>query len=96
MYLKDREVLWIWDEFGGVGKSELANYLYAVYDCFVLDPKGKSKDIIKYAIKRMIPKGPLGSKQLSNCKIYPSPEHPHNSQNPKLIKLGDLNKKNIK
>ena len=45
MYLKDREVLWIWDEFGGVGKSELANYLYAVYDCFVLDPKGSSKDI---------------------------------------------------
>ena len=53
--------------------------------------KGKSTDIIKYAIKRMIPKGPLGSKQLSNCKIYPSPEHPHSSQNPKMIKLSDLN-----
>jgi len=58
--------------------------------------KGKSKDIIKYAIKRMIPKGPLGSKQLSNCKIYPSPEHPHNSQNPKIIKISDLNKKNVR
>ena len=32
--------------------------------------KNKSTDIIKLAIKRMIPSGPLGRKQLSNCKIY--------------------------
>ena len=32
--------------------------------------KGKSTDLIMFAIKRMIPKGPLGRKQLSNCKIY--------------------------
>jgi len=56
--------------------------------------KGKSTDIIKYAIKRMIPKGALGSRQMSNCKIYRSLEHPHNSQNPKIIELDKLNKKN--
>ena len=56
----------------------------------------KSNDIIKLAIKRMIPSGPLGKKQLSNCKIYPSPEHPHNSQNPKIINLGALNNKNTR
>ncbi len=32
--------------------------------------KEKSNEIIKLAIKRMIPKGPLGKQQLSNCKIY--------------------------
>ena len=32
--------------------------------------KDKSNEIIKLAIKRMIPSGPLGKKQLSNCKIY--------------------------
>ena len=29
----------------------------------------KSDEIIKLAIKRMIPSGPLGKQQLSNCKI---------------------------
>ena len=58
--------------------------------------KGKSKDIIKYAIKRMIPKGPLGSKQISNCLIYESDNHPHKAQNPMQINLRDLNKKNVR
>ena len=31
--------------------------------------KNKSNDLIKLAIKRMIPSGPLGRQQLSNCKI---------------------------
>ena len=47
------------------------------------------------AIKRMIPKGPLGYKQLSNCKIFSGSQHNHNAQNPKLINISDLNKKNI-
>ena len=58
--------------------------------------KGKSKDIIKLAIKRMIPKGPLGSKQISNCLIYESDNHPHKAQNPMQINLRDLNKKNVR
>ncbi|PPR41822.1 MAG: 50S ribosomal protein L13 [Alphaproteobacteria bacterium MarineAlpha5_Bin12] len=56
----------------------------------------KSDNIIKYAIKRMIPKGPLGSKQLSNCKIYRKDVHPHEAQNPKLINIKELNRKNIR
>lgn len=55
----------------------------------------KSNDIIKYAIKRMIPKGPLGKKQLSNCKIFTGTEHSHQAQNPKLIDISKLNNKNI-
>ena len=58
--------------------------------------KGKSKDIIKLAIKRMIPKGPLGSKQISNCLIYESDNHPHKAQYPMQINLRDLNKKNVR
>ena len=58
--------------------------------------KGKSKEIIKLAIKRMIPKGPLGSKQISNCLIYESDNHPHKAQNPMQINLRDLNKKNVR
>ena len=60
-----------------------------------LKAKDKSSDIIKLAIKRMIPSGPLGKKQLSNCKIYSGENHKHEAQNPKKIDLTSLNNKNI-
>ena len=56
--------------------------------------KNKSNDIIKLAIKRMIPKGPLGRQQLSNCKIYSGPEHLHQAQTPTQLDITKLNKKN--
>ena len=56
--------------------------------------KNKSDEIIKLAIKRMIPSGPLGRKQLSNCKIYKDSNHKHTSQNPEIIDIGNLNRKN--
>ena len=57
--------------------------------------KNKSGDLIKLAIKRMIPSGPLGRKQMSNCKIYSGSEHKHVAQNPKKLELGTLNNKNL-
>ena len=57
--------------------------------------KNKSSEIIKQAIKRMIPKGTLGRKQLSNCKIFSGSEHNHQSQNPKLDDISTLNNKNV-
>ena len=58
--------------------------------------KEKSSDIIKLAIKRMIPSGPLGKKQLSNCKIYSGENHSHEAQQPKKINFNELNHKNSK
>ncbi len=58
--------------------------------------KNKSNDIIKLAIKRMIPSGPLGKKQLSNCKIYSGEKHSHEAQQPKKIEFEKLNQKNFK
>ena len=57
--------------------------------------KNKSNDIIKLAIKRMIPKGPLGRQQLSNCKIFSGSEHSHQAQKPTLIDISKFNNKNI-
>lgn len=57
--------------------------------------KNKSNDIIKLAIKRMIPKGPLGRQQLSNCKIFNGSDHLHNAQNPETFDITNLNNKNI-
>ena len=56
--------------------------------------KNKSNEIIKLAIKRMIPSGPLGRKQLSNCKIYRDANHKHEAQNPQVLDIAVLNKKN--
>ena len=58
--------------------------------------KEKSNEIIKLAIKRMIPKGPHGKQQLSNCKIYSGEKHSHEAQQPKKIDFFSLNKKNSK
>ena len=43
----------------------------------------------------MLPGGVLGKKQLNKLKIYSGNEHPHLSQNPKIIELNKLNTKNI-
>ncbi len=58
--------------------------------------KKKPEEILKSAVKRMLPGGPLSKKQLSKLKIYKGAEHPHESQNPKIINFNELNKKNIK
>ena len=55
----------------------------------------KPGEILKLAVKRMLPGGVLGKKQLSKLKIYSGNEHPHTSQNPKIIEINKLNNKNV-
>jgi len=55
----------------------------------------KPGEVLKLAVKRMLPSGVLGRKQLTKLKIYSGSEHPHSAQNPKLIELSKLNTKNI-
>ena len=55
----------------------------------------KPAETLKLAVKRMLPGGVLGRKQLTKLKIYVGSEHPHSAQNPKLIDLYKLNSKNI-
>ncbi len=57
--------------------------------------KNKPGEALKLAVKRMLPGGVLGRKQLTKLKIYKGNEHPHSSQNPKIIELSKLNNKNI-
>ncbi len=55
----------------------------------------KPEEILKLAVKRMLPGGPLAKKQMSKLKIYRGDMHPHESQNPKEMSLGQMNKKNL-
>ena len=57
--------------------------------------KNKSEEILKLAVKRMLPGGPLAKKQLTKLKIYNGDKHPHDIQKPKLINFESLNKRNI-
>ena len=57
--------------------------------------KNKPEEILKLAVKRMLPGGVLGRKQLTKLKIYSGSDHPHSAQNPQLIELGTLNSKNL-
>ena len=57
--------------------------------------KKKPGEALKLAVKRMLPGGVLGKKQLTKLKIYSGNDHPHSAQNPKIIDLEKLNIKNI-
>ena len=57
--------------------------------------QNKPGEALKLAVKRMLPSGPLGKKQLTKLKIYKGSDHPHSAQNPKVIDVSKLNSKNI-
>ena len=57
--------------------------------------KKKPGESLKLAVKRMLPGGVLGKKQLTKLKIYSGNDHPHSSQNPVKIDLSKLNNKNL-
>ena len=61
----------------------------------ILKEKNKTQEILKLAVKRMLPGGPLAKKQLTKLKIYNGENHPHDIQKPKIIEFGKLNKRNL-
>jgi large subunit ribosomal protein L13 len=44
-------------------------------------------EVIRTAVRGMLPKNRLARKQLVKLKVYTGPEHPHESQNPKPLDL---------
>ena len=60
-----------------------------------LNKKNKTSEILKLAVKRMLPGGPLAKKQLTKLKIYEGDAHPHDTQNPKIVNFEKLNKQNF-
>ena len=50
--------------------------------------------ILEKAVERMLPRGPLGRKQLGNLRVYPTAEHPHEAQKPEPLDVGAMNRKN--
>lgn len=51
--------------------------------------------IIRKAVERMLPEGPLAKKQLSHLRVYPGAEHPHEAQQPIALNVAVMNRKNV-
>jgi large subunit ribosomal protein L13 len=52
--------------------------------------------VIEKAVERMMPRGPLGRRQMTNLKVYKGAEHPHAAQSPTAIDFASRNRKNTK
>ena len=50
--------------------------------------------VVEKAVERMLPRGPLGRKQLGNLHVYAGPEHKHAAQSPTPFDVAKLNPKN--
>ena len=51
--------------------------------------------VVKLAVRRMLPKGPLGRQMLKKLKVYAGPTHPHQAQQPVVRALPERSKARI-
>ncbi|MEO0343324.1 MAG: 50S ribosomal protein L13 [Pseudomonadota bacterium] len=59
--------------------------------------EGKHPDrLVTMAVKRMLPGGPLSRQQMTNLRVYAGTEHPHEAQNPEVLDVKSMNKKNTR
>jgi len=47
----------------------------------------RPEEVIRTAVRGMLPKNSLGRKQLLKMKVYAGPEHPHEAQSPEPLRL---------
>lgn len=47
----------------------------------------KPEEVIRKAVKGMLPKGPLGREMITKLHVYAGPEHKHQAQQPKELEI---------
>ena len=47
----------------------------------------KPDEVLRSAVRRMLPRNSLGRRQLKKLKIYAGPDHPHQAQNPEKLEI---------
>jgi large subunit ribosomal protein L13 len=52
--------------------------------------------VVENAVRRMLPRGPLGRQQLSNLRVYAGPEHKQEAQQPVKLDVASMNSKNVR
>ncbi len=82
--LTDKVYYWHTGYIGGIKERTPGEFL-----------GGKSPErVVEKAVKRMLPRGPLGKRQFSNLRVYAGPEHPHEAQQPEKLDIVAMNPKN--
>ena len=50
--------------------------------------------VVMKAVERMMPRGPLGRRQMTNLRVFAGTEHTHEAQKPEVLDIAALNSKN--
>lgn len=82
--LTDRKFYWHTGYPGGIKERTLGQ---------TLGGRHPERAIIK-AVERMVPRGPLGRRQMKNLRVYAGPSHPHEAQSPEPLDIAAMNRKN--
>src|SRR5207248_6995248 len=62
---------------------------------FILEGRFPQR-VVEKAVERMLPRGPLGRRQLGNLRVYKGSEHPHAAQQPEPLDIAGMNRKNAR
>ena len=84
--LSDKKYYWHTGWIGGIKERTAGQLLEGRFP----------ERVVEKAIERMIPRGPLGRRQMKNLKVYAGAAHPHEAQKPTVLDVGALNRKNKK
>ena len=58
--------------------------------------RSRPERVLMKAVERMLPRGPLGYRQMKNLRVYCGATHPHEAQQPVSLDVAALNPKNKK
>ncbi|MFT0861796.1 50S ribosomal protein L13 [Ancylobacter sp. G4_0304] len=61
---------------------------------FILEGRFPER-VVEKAVERMLARGPLGRKLMGNLRVYKGASHPHEAQQPEVLDVAALNRKNV-
>jgi large subunit ribosomal protein L13 len=82
--LTDKKYYWHTGYIGGIKERSPEKFL-----------TGRTPErVVELAVKRMLPRGPLGKHQFANLRVFAGPDHPHEAQQPEKLDIAAMNPKN--
>lgn len=83
--VRDKTYYWHTGYIGGIKERKAGKVL-----------SGKHPErVMSKAVERMLDRSPLGRQQMRNLRIYAGAKHPHEAQQPKVLDIKKLNRKNV-
>ncbi len=82
--LADKKYYWHTGYIGGIKERSAGDLLAGRFP----------ERVIEKAVERMIPRGPLGRRQMRNLRVYAGADHPHEAQQPVALDVAAMSKKN--